>query len=378
MKSKLPHIGTTIFTTMSQLAMEHQALNLAQGFPDFSCSPRLVELVSQYMKEGFNQYAPMPGVLKLREKISEKTFELYGASYDPATEITVTCGATEACYTAISTLINSGDEVIILEPSFDVYAPVIELYGGKSVYVEMDFPEFKINWDKVKQHITKATKLIIINSPHNPTGSVISDKDWEELYTIVKDTDIFILSDEVYEHIVFDKVEHASILRKPEFRERTLVVSSFGKTFHTTGWRLGYCLGPAEISKEFRKIHQYNTFSASTPMQYAVAEFLSDKAQYLELSDFYQKKRDLFVELIKASRFEIIPSKGTYFQLLSYRNISDEKDTDFAARLTKEHKIASIPISVFYHKQVDNKVLRFCFAKEDKTLEKAAEILCRI
>jgi methionine aminotransferase len=363
---------------MSQLAMEHQALNLAQGFPDFSCSPRLVELVSQYMKEGFNQYAPMPGVLKLREKISEKTFELYGASYDPATEITVTCGATEACYTAISTLINSGDEVIILEPSFDVYAPVIELYGGKSVYVEMDFPEFKINWDKVKQHITKATKLIIINSPHNPTGSVISDKDWEELYTIVKDTDIFILSDEVYEHIVFDKVEHASILRKPEFRERTLVVSSFGKTFHTTGWRLGYCLGPAEISKEFRKIHQYNTFSASTPMQYAVAEFLSDKAQYLELSDFYQKKRDLFVELIKASRFEIIPSKGTYFQLLSYRNISDEKDTDFAARLTKEHKIASIPISVFYHKQVDNKVLRFCFAKEDKTLEKAAEILCRI
>jgi len=378
MVSKLPHIGTTIFTTMSALANEYKALNLSQGFPDFPCSEKLIGLVTKYMKEGWNQYAPMPGSMILREKIAEKTQELYNAYYNPATEITVTCGATEACFTTMATLIGKDDEVIIFEPSFDVYAPVIELFGGKPVYVEMEFPEFKINWTKAKEKITNKTKLIIINSPHNPTGSVINDQDFDQLSKLVQGTDIYILSDEVYEHIIFDNISHASILKRPDLRDRTLVVSSFGKTFHTTGWRMGYCLAPEPISREFRKIHQYNTFSAPTPMQMAVAEFLNDKDQYLQLPDFYQKKRDLFLECVKHSRFQPIPSKGTFFQLLSYKNISDEKDVDFAIRLTKEFKIVSIPVSVFYHTQKDNKVLRFCFAKESETLHKAGEILCKI
>ncbi|MBX9853329.1 MAG: methionine aminotransferase [Cytophagaceae bacterium] len=378
MESKLPHVDTTIFTVMSRLANEHKAINLAQGFPDFCCSEELVSLVNHYMQCGHNQYAPMPGIMPLRERIAEKVYELYKASYSPETEITVTCGATEACYAAITALVRPGDEVIIFEPAFDCYAPVIELNGGKPVYIELKYPEFKIDWEEVQKKITASTKLIIINSPHNPTGSVLDFSDIKKLNAIVKDTDILIMSDEVYEHIIFDNIPHASILNFPELRERSLVIFSFGKTFHTTGWRMGYCLAPAKLSREFQKIHQYITFSTPTPMQYAVADFLKQKHHYQDLPQFYQQKRDKFISLLKNSRFELIPSAGTYFQLVSYKNITDEHDTDLAIRLTREKKIASIPVSVFYKNKRDDKLLRFCFAKEDQTLEKAAEILCRI
>ena len=363
---------------MSQLCQEHQALNMAQGFPDFNCSDKLTDLVSLYMKKGFNQYAPMPGILSLRERISEKTFELYKAAYDPATEITLTCGATEACFSAITAIINKGDEVIIFEPAFDVYAPVIALNGGVPVYVELDYPDYRIDWQEVKGKISPRTKLIIINSPHNPTGSVLEDRDLKALINLVKDTDILILSDEVYEHILFDHILHASVLNYPALKERCVIVSSFGKTFHTTGWRMGYCLAPSDITKEIRKIHQFNTFSVPAPMQYAVADFLKEKENYLGLSAFYQKKRDLFINCIKDSKFSLVSSKGTFFQLLCYKNLSEEKDTDFAARLVKEKGIASIPISVFYSSGKDDKVLRFCFAKEESTLQKAGEILCSL
>jgi methionine aminotransferase len=363
---------------MSHLSQEYKALNLAQGFPDFCCSEKLIDLVSYYMKKGFNQYAPMPGLLALRERISEKTYDIYKVSYNPATEITLTCGATEACFCAITSLINQGDEVIVFEPAFDVYAPAIELNGGKPVYIELNYPEFKINWTEVKKRISPATRMIIINSPHNPTGSALLDQDLKELCNIVKDTDIIILSDEVYEHIIFDNIPHASVLNYPELRERSLVISSFGKTFHTTGWRIRYCLAPEAITAEFRKIHQFNTFSIPTPMQYAVADFLKEKENYLGLPSFYQKKRDLFNNLVKNSRFEFVPGKGTYFQLLSYKNITEEKDVDFAVRLIKEKGIASIPVSVFYKSGKDDKVLRFCFAKEESTLQKAGEILCSL
>lgn len=378
MISKLPHIGTTIFTVMSQLAQEHKALNMAQGFPDFGCSQKLVELAGKYMREGLNQYAPMPGVKVLRDKISEKTFGLYKARYNPDTEITLTCGATEACFTAITALVGEGDEVIIFEPAFDIYAPAIELNKGKPVYIEMDYPGFRIDWEKVSAAITPRTKLIILNSPHNPTGAIVYPEDLEQLSALVASRDMYVLSDEVYEHIIFDNVPHASILSRPELREKALITSSFGKTFHTTGWRMGYCLASEKVMREFRKVHQYNTFSAPTPMQYAIAEFLDDKQEYLGLPEFYQKKRDKFLGLIGKSRFEAVPSQGTFFQLLSYKNISEEKDIDFAARLTKDHGIASIPVSVFYHRRNDYKLLRFCFAKENQTLEKAAGILCRI
>jgi methionine aminotransferase len=376
--SKLPHIGTTIFTVMAQLANEHKAINLAQGFPDFRCSDHLISLVNQYMQSGFNQYAPMPGLMALRERISEKTFDLYNSYYSPEKEITITCGATEACYAAITSVIGKDDEVIIFQPAFDCYIPVIELNGGKTVVVELSYPEYKINWQEVKNKITSRTKMIIVNSPHNPTGSVLHASDFDQLSAIVKDTNILILSDEVYEHIIFDGIPHASILYRPELKERSLVVFSFGKTFHTTGWRMGYCLAPEKLSAEFRKIHQFLTFSTPTPMQYALADYLKEKEHYLNLPSFYQQKRDKFLSLIKNSSFEAIPAKGTYFQLLSYKKITEENDVAFAARLTKENGIASIPVSVFNNSLRDDKVLRFCFAKEDKTLEKAAEVLCRI
>lgn len=351
---------------------------MAQGFPDFKCSEKLMDLVAHYIKKGYNQYAPMPGVMQLREKISEKTKQLYNAAYNPATEVTLTCGATEACFSAITSIVGKGDEVIIFDPAFDVYAPVIELNGGKPVYIELNYPEFKIDWNKVKDYITPRTRLIIINSPHNPTGSALHQDDIKSLIKLVEDTEILILSDEVYEHIIFDSSKHESVLCYPELRERSLIISSFGKTFHTTGWRMGYCLAPENISKEFRKIHQYNTFSVPTPMQYAVSDFLDEKSNYLELPDFYEKKRNYFNSLIKDSKFTFVPSQGTYFQLLCYRNISEEKDTDFAKRLVIEKGIASIPISVFYNSGKDDKVLRFCFAKEESTIKKAAEILCSL
>lgn len=377
-KSKLPKTGTTIFSVMSALATEHGAINLAQGFPDFECSPKLVELVNHYMKAGYNQYAPMPGVMKLREKIAEKTQALYSATYNPETEITVTPGGTHALYAAISAFIGEGDEVIIIEPCYDSYLPAIHVNGGRAVFAELKYPTYKIDWDEVKKLVNYKTKMIIINTPHNPTGTTLSAQDMQRLEKIVKNSEIIVLSDEVYEHIIFDGVEHQSVARYPKLAERSIIVSSFGKTYHTTGWKMGYVLAPANLTTEFRKVHQFMCFSANTPVQYAIADYLDDKDAYLKLSAFYQEKRDYFQQLVKGSKFKLMPCLGSYFQLLDYSKITKEKDTDYAVRLTKEFKIASIPTSVFYHKNIDNHVLRFCFAKQNDTLEKAAEKLHKI
>jgi methionine transaminase len=376
--TKLPRVGTTIFSVMSKMAVEHNAINLSQGFPDFDCPLEITEAVNNAMKNGMNQYAPMPGVLKLRELIAEKTEELYGAKYDPETEITVTAGATQAIYTAISAIIREGDEVIIFEPAYDCYEPAIELNGGKTVYMQLRAPDYSIDWNAVKKLINHHTRMIIVNSPHNPTGAVLKAEDMKQLEKLTKNTDIVILSDEVYEHIIFDGQRHESMARYPHLANRSLIVSSFGKTFHTTGWKMGYCIAPKQLMTEFRKVHQFLVFACNTPMQYGIAEFLKNKSHYLELGDFYQKKRDKFIQLIKGSRFKLVTSPGTYFQLLSYDKITDEKDTDYAVRLIKEAGVAAIPISVFYHKPVYDTMLRFCFAKKDETLEKAAEILKKI
>ena len=377
-KSKLPKTGTTIFSVMSALATEHHAINLAQGFPDFECSPKLVELVNHYMRAGFNQYAPMPGVMSLREKIAEKTQALYSATYHPETEITVTPGGTHAIYAAISAFIGEGDEVIIIEPCYDSYLPAIHVNGGRAVFAELKYPTYKIDWDEVKKLVTYKTKMIIINTPHNPTGTTLGAQDMQRLEKIVKNSEIIVLSDEVYEHIIFDGVEHQSVARYPKLAERSIIVSSFGKTFHTTGWKMGYVLAPSNLTTEFRKVHQFMCFSANTPVQYAIADYLDDKDAYLQLSAFYQEKRDYFQQLVKGSKFKLMPCLGSYFQLLDYSKITKEKDTDYAIRLTKEYKIAAVPTSVFYHKNIDNHVLRFCFAKQNQTLEKAAEKLHKI
>lgn len=376
--SKLPKVGQTIFSTMSALAVKENALNLSQGFPDFDCSPHLIELVHQAMKHGLNQYAPMPGLLSLREVIAEKTEQLYTGKYRPDTEVTITAGATQAIFTAIAATINEGDEVILFTPAYDCYEPAIELVGGKPVYVKLEEPEYRINWEAVKKLINQKTKMIIINSPHNPTGSILSMHDMQQLQKITEGSNILILSDEVYEHIIFDGYEHQSIARYPRLAERSFVISSFGKTYHTTGWKLGYCLAPAELMKEFRKAHQYNVFAVNTPMQAAYAKYLKNEEDYLCLGSFYQEKRDLFASMLKGSRFTLKHTAGSYFQLMSYEKISDEKDVDFAVRLTKEHKVASIPVSVFYNQNFDNHVLRFCFAKQNSTLEQAAEILLKV
>jgi methionine transaminase len=376
--SKLPTVGTTIFTVMSKLAAEHQAINLSQGFPDFNCSPDLVELVNKSMLKGNNQYAPMPGIIPLRERIAEKTEDLYSAKYDPETEITVTSGATQAIFTAIAAVIREGDEVVIFEPAYDCYQPAIELNGGKTIYLQLKAPSYSINWDEVKKVVNHRTKMIIINTPHNPTGSIMTAADMSKLEKLTKNTDIVIISDEVYEHIIFDNIEHQSVCRYPRLAERSFVISSFGKTFHTTGWKIGYCLAPKNLMAEFRKVHQFLVFSANTPIQFALAEFLKKKKNYIQLNKFYQQKRDFFIKLLKGSKFTIKPASGTYFQLLGYEKLSKEKDNEYAIRLTKEKGIASIPVSVFYHKPEDNKVLRFCFAKKNETLEKAAEILQKL
>ncbi|MCC6837610.1 MAG: methionine aminotransferase [Bacteroidia bacterium] len=376
--SKLPNVGTTIFTVMSKLAADHHAINLSQGFPDFSCNPDLVDLVAKYMKAGNNQYAPMAGLLPLREMLSQKTEALYGAKYDPETEITITAGATQAIYTAITAVIREGDEVIVFEPAYDCYQPAIELNGGKTVYLQLKVPDYSIDWEEVKKVMNHRTKMIIVNTPHNPTGSIMTAADMSMLEKLTKDTDIVIISDEVYEHIIFDGHQHQSAARYPHLAERSFIISSFGKTYHTTGWKIGYCVAPQNLMNEFRKVHQFLVFSTNTPVQWALAEFLKQKEQYLDLGKFYQKKRDLFISLIKNSRFDLTPAAGTYFQLLNFKNMSNEKDTDFAIRLTKEFKIASIPISVFYHEGVDEHVLRFCFAKKEETLEAAAAIINKI
>ena len=378
LQSKLPDVGITIFTIMSKLANDHNAINLSQGFPDFDVHSDLVALVDKFMCSGHNQYAPMQGVRSLREEIAKKVLDLYHATYDPDSEITVTSGATEALFAAISAVVQQGDEVIILEPAFDSYVPVIKLNGGIPVYVEYKFPDYRIDWNDVRNVLSSKTRLIILNSPHNPTGTVFTDSDISELKHILQGTDVLILSDEVYEHIIFDGVRHESVALHPELFERSFVISSFGKTYHTTGWKIGYCLAPAPLSKEFQRVHQFLTFASNTPIQYAYAQFMKNKDVYLSLSAFYQKKRDKFLSLIGDSRFKALPCRGTYFQMLDYSAISDESDVEFSKRMTIEHGVASIPPSVFYHHQVDHKVLRFCFAKKDETLEKAAERLCKI
>lgn len=376
--SKLPHTGTTIFSVMSRLATEYGALNLSQGFPNFEAAPELIELVNKYMNKGFNQYALMTGTPELREAIAEMISNLYNIKYNPETEITITSGATEALFAAISSIIRTGDEVIVFEPAYDSYVPVIELNGGKPVYITLTPPYFKIDWQEVRNKITSHTKLIIINTPHNPATTILSAEDLEQLADIVADTDILLLGDEVYEHIIFDSLKHHSLFTHPHLKERSFIVGSFGKTFHVTGWKIGYCLAPRELSYEFRKIHQYLTFSTITPVQLAFAEYLSNPENYLHVSPLYEKKRDLFLNSLKKSRFTFVASQGSYFQNLSYSNISDENDYELAKRLTKEVGVASIPISVFYHKKNDYKTLRFCFAKDDETLEKAGAILSKL
>lgn len=378
LNSKLPGVKTTIFTLMSALAREEGALNLSQGFPDFDCPKELKNALETSLNQGKNQYAPMAGLPGLRQKIASKTEFLYGASYDPETEITVTAGATQAIFTAISALIRQGDEVILFEPAYDCYAPAVELAGGICKFVSLEPPGYKIPWDAVRRSCSPQTRLILLNSPHNPTGAILNQEDIRSLQKLVSGTDIIILSDEVYEHIVFDGIRHESICRYPDLAQRGLVVCSFGKTYHVTGWKLGYIVGPENLMDEFRKVHQYNVFCVSHPMQAAVEAFIENRNHYLELSAFYEAKRNLFLDLIAGSKFKAVPSAGTYFQNLDFSAISDERDTEFAIRLTKEHKIASIPLSVFYRDKKDFHRLRFCFAKSDDTLKKAAEILCKI
>jgi methionine aminotransferase len=377
-KSKLPGVGTTIFSIMTAHANEQVAINLAQGFPDFNCNPDLVKLVNAAMKKGLNQYAPMPGVLTLREKIAAKTENLYGAVYNPETEVTITPGGTHALYAAISAIVGEGDEVIVLEPCYDSYIPAIELNGGRPIFYELKYPDFKVDWNEVKRLINFKTRMVIINTPHNPTGAVLEADDMLQLQKILDNTDVVVLSDEVYEHIIFDNVQHQSVARFPKLAERSIIVSSFGKTYHTTGWKMGYVLAPADITKEFRKVHQFIAFSANTPIQHALAEFIDQKQHYMELSAFYQEKRDYFQKLVAGSNFKILPCKGSYFQMLNYAKITQERDVDFAIRLTKEYKVASIPTSVFYKMKTDNNLLRFCFAKSNETLEKAAEKLMKV
>ncbi len=376
--SKLPKQETSIFAVMSGLANECGAINLSQGFPDFPISGKLIELVNNYMKKGFNQYAPMPGVIELREQIALKVESTYGAKYDPQTEINITAGATQAIFTVISALIRDGDEVIIFEPAYDSYAPAIKLNGGMVKYAQLKTPDYRIDWQEVKKLVTSRTKMIIVNSPHNPTGSVLSANDLKTLDKLTRNTDIIVLSDEVYEHLIYDNIRHESVCYYPELASRSFVIGSFGKTFHATGWKTGFVLAPKSLMAEFRKAHQFVVFSGNTPIQHALADFLKDENNYIHLNDFYQKKRDYFVDLIKGSRFKIIPSYGTYFQLLDYSAISDEAELDFAIRITKEKNLATIPISSFYHNKIDNKVLRLCFAKKEETLDKAAGILNKI
>ncbi len=377
-KSKLPNIGTTIFTVMSGLAKEHNAINLSQGFPDFGCSPKLLELAQKNLMAGFNQYAPMTGAQALRETIGELLQNCYGASYHPETEITITAGATQGIYTSIAAFINKGDEVIVFEPAYDCYIPAIEVHGGVVKPIALDYPNFTINWTTVRNTITDKTRMIIINSPHNPSGTTLLENDLLELQKLIEGTNIILISDEVYEHMVFDVQPHQSVARFKTLAAQSIIVSSFGKTIHATGWKIGYVAAPKELMIEFRKVHQFLVFCVNHPFQLALAEYLKDESTYKGLHQFYQSKRDYFRKLISSSRFEMELCTGTYFQLLNYKNITDEKDTDFAIRLTKEKGLASIPLSVFYSNQQQQQLLRFCFAKKEETLEKAAEILCKI
>jgi len=363
---------------MSALAAEVDAINLSQGFADFNTSPELIELVNRAMIDGHNQYAPMPGVMALREQVAQKTEKLYGAVYNPDTEITITAGGTQAIFTAITAVINPNDEVIIFEPAFDCYAPAIKLMGGIVKSLELEPPDYRIAWDMVKRLINSKTRMIILNSPHNPTATILHREDIDELCAIVKNQDILILSDEVYEHLIFDGEPHQSMARYAELQQRSFIVASFGKPFHATGWKVGYCMAPAALMQEFRKVHQFLVFSVNAPIQYAIAEYLKNENNYLGLPEFFQQKRDYFREGLAQTRFELLPCFGSYFQSVTYNNITDEKDSDFALRLTREIGVASIPTSAFYTKGTDHHILRFCFAKRQETLDNAVDRLRKI
>lgn len=378
LQSKLPTIGTSIFAVMTKMAVENNAVNLSQGFPDFEVSPELIDLISSNMRKGHNQYAPMPGLMQLREAIAEKTERLHKAIYNPETEITVTAGGTQAIYTSITALIKENDEVIVFEPAYDSYVPAIKLCGGIPITIKLKAPDFKIDWTEVQKLISHQTKMIIINTPHNPSGTVMSEDDMKMLEKLTKDTDIMVISDEVYEHIIFDGLVHQSVCKFPKLAERSIVIASFGKTFHATGWKIGYILAPENITTEIRKSHQFIVFCVNTPIQWALSEYLKNENNYLNLGSFYQEKRDYFLSLVKHSNFQFKPSSGTYFQLLDYSKIKQEKEMDFATWLTKEKRVASVPVSVFYHIPVEQNIIRVCFAKNTSTLINAAEILCNI
>ena len=370
--SKLPSVGVSIFAVMSRLAVEHRAINLSQGFPDFDCSPELVEAVARAMRTGHNQYAPMPGILSLREALATKIERLYGRRYDPQTEITITSGATAGLFSTLSAFVRPGDEVILFQPCYDSYVPVVQLSGGTPVFVTMRAPDYRIDWDDVRRAVTSRTRLLVLNSPHNPSGMILDARDIAELKHVLQDTDALVIGDEVYEHIVFDGERHESLARDPDLAARSVVISSFGKTYSATGWKVGYCAAPQPLTAEIQRVHQFVTFTVNGAVQLAYAEFVRRDPICADLSRFYQAKRDLFLELIAGSRFRPLPCRGTYFQLLDYSAITTEPDAEFAMRLLTEHGVASIPTSAFLYGVDPGPVLRFCFAKRDETLEAAA------
>lgn len=377
-QSKLPGVGTTIFTVMSSLAVQHNAVNLGQGFPDFAMSEELTALVSQAMREGKNQYTHMNGLPALREALAEKIAALYGTTIHPDGEITITPGGTYAIYSALTAVLQPGDEVILFEPAYDSYIPNIEINGAIPVPISLVYPDYRIDWEEVRRRITPKTRMIMLNTPHNPTGSVLQESDMRQLEAIVKDTGIFILSDEVYEHLIFDGIPHQSVLRYPALLERSFACFSFGKVYHCTGWKLGYCVAPAALSKEFRKIHMFNAFTCNSPIQFALAEYIRQPDSYLSLSAFVQKKRDYFGQLMAATPFKLLPTFGSYFQMASFAGITDESDKEFAIRLTRDYGIATIPASAFYQNGKDDQVLRFCFCKKEETLEMAVAKLHKL
>ncbi|MEG1589436.1 methionine aminotransferase [Chryseobacterium sp.] len=376
--SKLPNVGTTIFTQMSQLANQHQAINLSQGFPDFDTDSELLNLANDFIKKGFNQYSPLGGIIGLKEEIARKIENSHSAIYHPESEITITAGGTQAIFTAIATFVQKDDEVIIFEPAYDCYEPTVELFGGVVKRFQMKAPDYEIDWNIVKNLVSEKTKMIILNNPNNPSGKILKENDIKELIKIVKDTDILILSDEVYENIVFDGNQHLSICKYPELKERSLLVASFGKLFHITGWKIGYCAAPKALTDEFRKVHQYNIFCVNTPLQMALGEYMKNNEHYNQLNQFFQEKRDFLRQGLTQTSFELLDCEGTYFQALKYDKISDKNDFDFATELTINHKVASIPFSAFYKDKLNENVIRLCFAKKNETLEKAIENLAKI
>lgn len=376
--SRLPEVGTSIFSVMSKMALEHGAINLSQGFPDFPVSEKLIDLIHAQMKAGHNQYAPMPGIPQLRKAISEVVFKTYQREINFETEVTVTAGGTEAIFGAIAGLIRQGDEVILFDPSYDSYGPAIRLNGGTPIHINLTPPDFSIDWDVVKKKINSRTRMIMVNTPHNPAGSVLSHSDLKKLESLAEENDLIVLSDEVYERIIFENKSHESVLKYPSLAVRSIAVFSFGKTFHATGWKVGYTVAPENITREIRKAHQFITFSVNTPVQLALAEFLADPQNYLHLGKFYQQKRDFFLDQIKGSSLKPLPCYGSYFQLLSYDGVFKKSDTEMAEWMTKEMKLAPIPVSAFYKDQSDSKLLRFCFAKSEETLGRAGEILRKI